>query len=1058
MKVHKYLLFLLIIFSFIWINNSVPQDIFLNSNAFQDYNYNIQSDVEIVDVKDRYVVINWSIPQEIVFNSFEIIVYDYQQENNGSVWSIIMLNQTVTPPQSGFTLVNYTEANYIYQASKMFTSNFTIYIASENSTTIQSKITGLHPNTNYKFAINLVNTSIIKAEKYPIISILTEQEWWISSSIQTLLDIEQTSNYSRSATMLSLLLIVVLISILFIFLAIKEVPFNRIAYLFIFPAFFALALLEVYPIIYGIILSFYSYHLRRGEIPVFNGLQNYVIIANNPHLPIAFTTTLVWSIFIILFKILLGFIIAYLIQLKLKRKKMWYLLLYLPWTIPMYIKIISWRTFFQGNSGDSFFNYLFGTHVNLIANPYVTFFIACFVEVWDSLPFITTLFLGALSSIPKELLDITKIDQISEKTTIRRVIIPLIKPMILPAIVLEIIKAFGSFNVAFLLTKGYPLLPYGTNEAGVIGATDLFSTFTFYMFYKKREIGIAAAYSTIMSLITLFFVLIWIKISRGTQSAFSTSSAKNKTEKKKALLLLFSLLFSQGLLYILSGVLDFRYYGIYWSEILTYIVASLYLLAAILLKILDKQTPKIIIQIIIITDICLSLYQFCVYQMWYAFNWNMLVAAWELYYLSGFYQTSLELETSFLIKARKIIEKIKTSLNFTLYKIDSMFIDLKKTHVILVIEGITFLVGLKICSPNNIITILLTSSFMLLVVLSLFSSTITKFTILLQLLVWSALITGKFPVGWIWIIVFLSLVFVLNYIKEELSCRKFQSHTSSFSFLLGLPLNSIFILLLVIFISFIPLWNIIWIAFSSGYQLIPTSIFPSDPTLDNFKLLFTQEKIYFNFANSFLVSISSACITVLLTILGAYAFSRYNFRIKNELMTSVFTLKMFTGILTLIPLYLIIYNLGLTDTFLGVILAYSTHTIPLGLWLIKGYFDSIPKELDEVALLMGNSPRRIIRKIVLPLAGPAIAIAFLISFLNSWNGFLLAFVLLNSTDKYTLPIKLYYFVGSIENSSPQWGLFAAASLLVTLFMLIILFLLRKHLLKGLENAKNFDGE
>jgi len=69
------------------------------------------------------------------------------------------------------------------------------------------------------------------------------------------------------------------------------------------------------------------------------------------------------------------------------------------------------------------------------------------------------------------------------------------------------------FSVAFLLTKGYPLLSYGTSEAGVIGATDLFSTFTFYMFYQKRDIGIAAAYSTIMSILTLFFVLIWMKMS-----------------------------------------------------------------------------------------------------------------------------------------------------------------------------------------------------------------------------------------------------------------------------------------------------------------------------------------------------------------------------------------------------------------------------------------------------------------------------------------------------------------------------------------------------------------
>lgn len=165
-------------------------------------------------------------------------------------------------------------------------------------------------------------------------------------------------------------------------------------------------------------------------------------------------------------------------------------------------------------------------------------------------------------------------------------------------------------------------------------------------------------------------------------------------------------------------------------------------------------------------------------------------------------------------------------------------------------------------------------------------------------------------------------------------------------------------------------------------------------------------------------------------------------------MVGVFIMKMFTGILTLIPLYLIMFNLGLIDNYIGVILAYSTQTIPLGLWIIKGYMDSIPKELDESALLMGNSTLRVLRKVVFPLAGPAIAVAFLLNFLTAWNGFLLAFVLLQSPLRYTLPIKLYTFLGSIETSSPEWGMFAAASLLVMIPMIIMFIFLKNYLLKG----------
>jgi ABC-type maltose transport system permease subunit len=142
----------------------------------------------------------------------------------------------------------------------------------------------------------------------------------------------------------------------------------------------------------------------------------------------------------------------------------------------------------------------------------------------------------------------------------------------------------------------------------------------------------------------------------------------------------------------------------------------------------------------------------------------------------------------------------------------------------------------------------------------------------------------------------------------------------------------------------------------------------------------------------------------------------------------------------------------LIDTYIGVILAYSTHTIPIALWIIKGYIDSIPKELDEASQIMGNPTLRTIRKVILPLSGPAIAITFLLNFLAAWNGFLLAFVLLQSSSKYTLPVKLFTFVGSIEANTPEWGLFAAASILVIIPLLIIFIFLRNYLLKGFDST------
>jgi arabinogalactan oligomer/maltooligosaccharide transport system permease protein len=933
----------------------------------------------------------------------------------------------------------------------MFTNNFTVYVVPTNSETLQIKVTGLLPVSTYILSLSITNSSLVTDNDSIFVKINSEHQVWKSDYLKTLVSSDEALRISRISTAVTLAVIVLVFIALMIFFARRDVPFNRVAYLFIFPALFALVLLEIYPIIYGIILSFTSYTLKRGEIPEFNWLQNYIEVSENPQLPIAFTTTLVWTTLIILAKIVLGFIIAYIIQYKVKRKKLWYLMIYLPWAIPSYIKILSWRTFIHGNTGYSFFNFLFGTNVNLVSQPYVTLIVACFVEVWDSIPLITTLFLGGLSSIPSQVNDLAEIDQINERTRIRRIIVPLIKPIILPAIILEIIKTFGSFNVAYLLTNGYPLLSYGTSEAGVIGATDLFSTFTFYMFYEQRQIGIAAAYSTIMSLLTLFFVIVWIKMSRGTQSAYRP--VREKLPRRTGILIPI-LTALQGVGYLLSGIMGFRYFGIHWNLPLNYMLATFYFVITFLLIRIKNRSYKVL-KLILILDLIFSASQFFVLQMWYAFNWNVIIVFLQLFILSTVKvkrnsSSKISLFQSIRIKWRSIIDWLRS---FSL-KIDNILTDLGSLHFVILIQSLFLLISNVIVDPSVLIWIIF-SLFSITLISSLFIELVTKISIFIQPILWIGLVFEWAPIGWKIVHVVLSIVFFINYSKnyvnrfKEKNANHFLKKTLSF---LSYPKNNSILLLLIILITFVPVWNILWIAFSSGNQIVPTSFFPQNPTLDNFRLLFTEEEILRHFGNSLMVSLGSATICILVTTFAAYAFSRYAVKGKNEIMVGVFVLKMFTGILTLIPFYLIMFNLGLINTYIGVILAYSTHTIPLGLWIIKGYMDSIPKELDDSALVMGNKNRRILRKIILPLAGPAIAIAFLLNFLRAWNGFLLSFVLLQSSDRYTLPIKLFSLVGSIEASLPEWGMFAAASILVIIPLLIVFFFLRNYLLKGLDSS------
>ncbi|MHA1197806.1 MAG: ABC transporter permease subunit [Candidatus Heimdallarchaeaceae archaeon] len=1031
----------------------VVGSIILVSLLFQNHpNVIAQSEeTSLIEIGDRYTVVNWTCPESYSYHGFRIDYFDVTL-NQTLTWSMVILNETQETTLEYFSQVNYSIGEETFVSQKFQTTNFSIFIVDESAETIQTKITGLEPTSFYSLSLHLVNISLTFDQENYFIKTESEVLYWESEQFETLPSFEDNLEYSKLATSLSLLVIVIIFIAIFFFIAKRDVPFNKIAYVFIFPALLALVLLEIYPILYGIFLSFTDYSLQRGETPVLTGFDNYAHIAENPQLPITFTTTLVWSVLIIVAKIVLGFILAYVIQYKVKRKKLWYLMLYIPWAIPSYIKILSWRTFIHGNGSVSLFNTLFGTSVNLLTQPYATLFIACFVEVWDSIPLITTLFLGGLSSIPKELNDIAEIDQISEGTKIRKVIIPLIKPIILPAIILEIIKTFGSFNVAFLLTKGYPLLSYGTSEAGVIGATDLFSTFTFYMFYERREIGIAAAYSTIMSLLTLFFVLVWLKMSRGTRSTFNPEKKKSVSRNRSLIIVLF---FFQAIGYLLAGIFGFRYFGIYWNPYLNYILAGLYFAMAIFCIVIKSQVLKTV-KYILLFDLILSLTQFFFYQMWYAFNWNIFIIVAELYILSNIQLSKIPITLPELLERVKTVAKnAVNNIKKVLYKIDQNLITLSPLHVIIALQTIFIFLSAFTLEANIWLVWLIFGVYVAGLCASLFSKFIFKTTIILQPLLWCGLIFSKVPVGWTVILSLLSLAYILGTTKIYQEGIEFEnSKIQKLVSYIAKPRNYTIFLVSILLVTLLPLWNIFWIAFSKGDNLVPTSFFPDNPTLENFALLFTQEQIHFNFLNSLLISLGSATLCVGLTTLAAYAFSRYTFTGKKEIMVGVFTLKMFTGILTLIPFYLIMYNLGLIDSYFGIILAYSTHTIPLALWVIKGYMDSIPKELDESATMMGNSKFRVLRKIILPLAGPAIAITFLLNFLRTWNGFLLAFVLLQSPSKYTLPIKIFTFVGSIESSSPQWGLFAAASIIIVIPLLIIFVFLRNYLLSGFDNSSN----
>ncbi|MCC7381452.1 MAG: sugar ABC transporter permease [Deltaproteobacteria bacterium] len=222
--------------------------------------------------------------------------------------------------------------------------------------------------------------------------------------------------------------------------------------------------------------------------------------------------------------------------------------------------------------------------------------------------------------------------------------------------------------------------------------------------------------------------------------------------------------------------------------------------------------------------------------------------------------------------------------------------------------------------------------------------------------------------------------------------------------------------------------------------------FPSHPSGENFHHVLFDFPFFTWLFNSAVISIATTVLGVFLACTSAYALSRFRFPGRVTAMLSFLVTQMFPGVLMMIPLYLIMDTLGLLDQMLGLVLVYSTTAIPFCVWMLKGYFDTIPKELEEAALMDGASPALVFWKIMLPLSLPAVAVTALFSFMTAWNEFILAATFMNSETSYTLPVGLRLMVGQY---SSEWGHFAAGAILVSIPVVALFFALQKNLVGGL---------
>jgi multiple sugar transport system permease protein len=251
----------------------------------------------------------------------------------------------------------------------------------------------------------------------------------------------------------------------------------------------------------------------------------------------------------------------------------------------------------------------------------------------------------------------------------------------------------------------------------------------------------------------------------------------------------------------------------------------------------------------------------------------------------------------------------------------------------------------------------------------------------------------------------------------------------------------------LIFLGF-PLAWLLSTSFKQPQELVELhpSLIPRHPTLGNYVTAFTEQDLARSAVNSLIVAGSAAALTVAVALPAAYSLVRFRTRLSTLVLGWVLVSQLFPFVLLVIPLFLILKEVALTNTRVGLILVYVTWSLPFALWMLQGFVRGIPRELEEAAEVDGASRLHVLRRVVAPLLAPGLVATALFAFISGWNEFFFALVLLKSPELATLPVTLARFVG-VEGIA-RLGPLAAGSLLATIPSLIFFAVLQHRLAEG----------
>jgi arabinogalactan oligomer/maltooligosaccharide transport system permease protein len=256
------------------------------------------------------------------------------------------------------------------------------------------------------------------------------------------------------------------------------------------------------------------------------------------------------------------------------------------------------------------------------------------------------------------------------------------------------------------------------------------------------------------------------------------------------------------------------------------------------------------------------------------------------------------------------------------------------------------------------------------------------------------------------------------------------------------------VLFLAALIALFPVFRAFSVSLRPANQLLERefSLIPQGASFDSYVHVLTQTDLPLWLMNSLVITIGTSLVGLIFAATSAYAFSRYKFPGRGVGLTALLATQLIPATMLLVPLFILAIQFGLQGTYRGLVIAYSVTSVPFSIWILKGYYDTVPIDLEEAAMVDGCSQLQAFWRILLPLSTPALAIVFLFNFLTAWNEYVLARVLIGAkTDLYTWPLGILRFQAQFQT---QWGDLAAASIIVSIPIVLLFLYSSRWLVNG----------